>query len=63
MMATWEQVLLGIAALALAFFFWPGVKASLERSRRAEQRDWLAVLLPIGAVVLFVVLLVIMARS
>jgi uncharacterized membrane protein YidH (DUF202 family) len=63
MMTTWEQVLLGIVALALAFFFWPGVKASLERSRQAEQRDWLAVLLPIGAVVLFVILLVVMARS
>jgi uncharacterized membrane protein YidH (DUF202 family) len=63
MMATWEQILLGIAALALTFLFWPGVKASLERSRQAQERDWLAVLLPIGAVVLFVVLLIVMVRS
>lgn len=63
MMSTWEQVLLGIAALVLVFFYWPGVKATLERSRQAKQRDWKAVLIPVGAVVLFVILLIVMSKS
>ena len=63
MMSTWEQVLLGIAALVVVFFYWPGVKATLERSRQAEQRDWKAVLIPVGMVVLFVVLLIVMTKS
>lgn len=63
MMSTWEQVLLGIAALALVFFCRPGIKATLERSRQAEQRDWKAVLIPIAMVVLFVVLLIVMSKS
>ena len=63
MMSTWEQVLLGIAALVVVFFYWPGVKATLERSRQAEQRDWKAVLIPVGVVVLFVVLLIVMSKS
>ena len=63
MMSTWEQVLLGIAALVVVFFYWPGVKATLERSRQAEQRDWKAVLIPVGVVVLFVILLIVMSKS
>jgi len=62
-MSTWEQVLLGIGALILLFFFWPGVKATLERSKQAENKDWKGALLPIGFVVLFVVLLIMMVKS
>jgi len=58
MMETWEQILLGILALLLILWFRPGIKAALERSRRAEHKDWKAVLLPIGLVVLFVIFLV-----
>ena len=39
-MATWEQVLLGVGALILVFLFWPGVKATMERSRAVENPDW-----------------------
>ncbi|HSR62765.1 MAG TPA: hypothetical protein VLN56_05105 [Gammaproteobacteria bacterium] len=62
-MAMWEQVLLGIGALVLLFFFWPGAKAAMQKSREAENPDWKGVLLPIGVVILFVILLVTIARS
>lgn len=62
-MAAWEQVLLGIGALLLVFFFWPGAKAAMEKSRQAENPDWTSVLIPIAAVVMFIVLLVMFARS
>jgi len=62
-MAAWEQVLLGIGALLLVFFFWPGAKAAMEKSREAENPDWGGVFVPIAAVVIFIVLLVMVARS
>jgi len=62
-MQVWEQILLGGAALILLFLFWPGVKIAMEKSRQAENRDWMGVLVPVGLVVLFVVMLIIIARS
>lgn len=62
-MAIWEQVLLGIGALVLLFFFWPGARAAMQKSREAENPDWKGALLPIGVVILFVILLVAIARS
>ncbi len=62
-METWEQLLLGAFAILLIFFFRPGIKAALERSRQVEEKDWKGALLPIGAVVLFVILLIALARG
>ncbi len=62
-MAAWEQVLLGVGALVLVFFFWPGAKAAMAKSREAENPDWKGALIPIGVVVLFIVLLLMFARS
>ena len=62
-MAVWEQVLLGVGGLVLVFFFWPGAKAAMEKSKQAENPDWGSVLIPISAVVIFIVLLVMVARS
>lgn len=56
-METWQAVLLGAVAIAMVFFFRPGIKAALERSRKAE-KDWPALLLPIAAVVAFVFFLI-----
>ncbi len=61
-MELWEQILLGGLAILLIFLFRPGIKAALERSRQAE-KDWKGALIPIGLVVVFVVLLIAMARS
>ena len=62
-MAAWEQILLGGAALILLFLFWPGVKVAMEKSRQAENRDWMGVFVQVCLVVLFVVLLIIIARA
>lgn len=62
-MAFWEQVLLGIGAVAILLLFWPGAKAAMEMSKRAENPDWKGALIPIGVVILFVFLLIIMTRS
>ena len=59
----WEQILLGIGAFVLLFLFWPGAKAAMERSKQAENPDWKGALIPIGAVVVFVILLIAMAKS
>lgn len=62
-MAMWEQVLLGIAAFAILFFFWPGAKKALEQSQQAENPDWKGALIPIGAVILFVIVLIALASA
>ncbi len=59
-MATWEKLLLGAGVLLVLFWMWPGVKATLEQSRQAE-KDWKGLMLPLGAVILFVILLISMA--
>lgn len=59
-MALWEQLLLGVGAVALIFFLWPGIKQTMERSRQAE-KDWPGLLVPLGAVVLFVIALIALA--
>ena len=62
-MALWEQILLGITGFLVLFLFWPGVKVAMEQSRKAENPDWKGALIPIGLVVLFVILLIAMAKS
>lgn len=58
-LSTWEALILGGMVLLLIFWFRPGIKASMERSRNAK-KDWPALLWPIGMVVLFVILLIMM---
>ena len=55
----WEGILLGALAIFLIFLFRPGIKATMERSKKAE-KDWAGALLPLGLVVLFVILLIAM---
>ncbi len=62
-MALWEQILLGVLALLVLLWFRPGLKAALQKSRDAEQKDWHGVLFPVGVVVLFVILLIVMVRG
>ncbi len=61
-MELWQQILLGALALLVVFWFRPGIKAMLERSKEAP-KDWTGALIPIGLVVLFVFLLIALARS
>lgn len=62
-MALWEQILLGMGGVLLLFFFWPGVNAAMQRSREAENPDWQGALLPIAVVLLFVIVLIYLARN
>lgn len=62
-MELFEPILVGILAAAVLFFFWPGAKAAMRKSREAENPDWTSALVPIGIVVLFIVFLVILARN
>jgi hypothetical protein len=55
---TWEKILLGLLAAGVVVWLWPGVKASLQQSQRAEAADWKSAALVLGAVVLFVLFLV-----
>ncbi|ORU93249.1 MAG: hypothetical protein A6F70_05075 [Cycloclasticus sp. symbiont of Bathymodiolus heckerae] len=55
-MALWEQLALGAIVLLVIFWFKPGVAAALKQSEEAE-KDWAGILLPIAAVILFVVFL------
>ena len=60
--AWWEILLGGMVAVLLILWFRPGIKAAIERSRTAK-KDWPAVLIPLGLVVLFVLLLIQMVRG
>ena len=62
-MEIWEQILMGVGAFLILFFFWPGAKAAMERSKLVENPDWQSALIPIGMVVLFVILLIMVAKS
>ena len=62
-MEVWEQLLLGALGLGVFFLFRPGIKQAMEKSRQAENKDWQGVLFPIGLVVLFVIVLIMLARG
>ena len=62
-MELWEQLLLGALGLGIFFLFRPGIKAAMEQSQQAENKDWKGVLMPIGLVVAFVILLIMLARG
>ena len=57
-MSTWEMILLGAIALGVLVWAGPGVKVMLERSRKAESRDWAGLLLPLLLVIAFVIFLI-----
>ncbi len=59
----WVQILSGLALLAILFFFGPGAIRAAKESPKGSFQDWLGFLLPIGGVVLFVILLIALARG
>ena len=56
-LATWEMIALGAIALIVLLLAFPGIKRITQESKEAE-KDWPGFLLPIGAVVLLVVVLI-----
>ena len=54
---------MGLLGLGVFFLFRPGIKAAMQQSQEAENKDWQGVLFPIGLVVLFVLVLIMLARG
>jgi|GEM_PF-195466 len=59
----WAQILSGLAILALLWFFGPSAWRAAKNSPKGTASDWLGLLVPIGGVVLFVILLIALARG
>lgn len=55
-METWEQILIGVFALLLLLWVFPGIKPMLKKSKEAP-KDWAGLLIPIGLVVALVIFL------
>ena len=53
---TWEKLLIGVIAVLVLLWLFPGVKTMVAESPDAKQ-DWPAVLIPAVVVVGFVILL------
>ena len=62
-LSIWEAMLLGIVLVAVFFMMGPGIKKTFEQSRQAEERDWKGFLIPLLAMVGFIVLLIMLARG
>lgn len=59
----WVQILTGLALVALLLFFGPAAYRAAKESPKGSAQDWLGLLIPIGGVVLFIILLIAMARG
>ena len=59
-MELWEAILAGVLVLAVLFFFGPGAKRAVERTRKADAGDWKAAIVPILLVAVFVALMILM---
>ena len=56
------KIALAAVMVLLLFRLWPVYKQWQESGRKAEKGDWQAALLPLGAVVLLVILLIMAVR-
>ena len=57
-MELWEQLVLGALAILVLFLFGPGVKATIERSKNAEEKHWSTLALLAAVLIAFVVFLI-----
>ncbi len=57
-MELWQKILMAVMGIAILFFLFPGIKASMERSKNAEEKHWGTALLLAAALIAFVVFLV-----
>jgi len=54
----WTKIIWAIVILAMIFVVWPRAKQMMQDSPKAQAGDWQAVVLPLAAVVGFVILLI-----
>lgn len=57
-MELWQQLLMAAMGLAMIFFLLPGIKASMEKSKNAEEKHWGTILLLAAVLVAFVAFLI-----
>ncbi len=57
-MELWQQLLAGAIALFVLFMFFPGIKATMEKSKNAEEKHWGTLALLAIVLVAFVMLMV-----
>lgn len=57
-MALWEQIAMAAMGLLVLFFLFPGIKASMARSKNAEEKHWGSVGLIALVLIAFVFLLI-----
>ena len=57
-MELWEQLALGALAILVLFLFRPGIKATIERSKNAEEKHWGTIALLAVVLIAFVVLMI-----
>lgn len=57
-MALWEQLLAGALGLLVIFMFFPGIKATMEKSKNAEEKHWGTLALLAIVLIAFVLLMI-----
>ncbi len=57
-MELWQQLLAGALGLLVLFMFFPGIKATMEKSKNAEEKHWGTLALLAIVLVAFVMLMV-----
>ena len=57
-MEFWQQLLLGALAVGALWLFLPSAKRAMRDAPSGSSSDWMSLLLPIAAVVAFVLLLI-----
>ena len=56
---TWEKLLLGVLALLVILWVFPGIKALMAQAQAQDApRDWQSLIFPLLAVIAFVILLI-----
>ena len=54
----WVKIGSAIFLAAMLIYLFPRAKQAIENSPRGSMKDWMGFILPIGAVILFVILLI-----
>lgn len=62
-MDLWMKIIVAGALGYMVFRLWPAANQMLKHGPKGSGNDWRAVLLPLGAVVLFVLLLIMLVRG
>lgn len=57
-MELWQQLLAGALGLLIVFMFFPGIKATMEKSKNAQEKHWGTLALLAIVLIAFVLLMI-----